>query len=99
MLAFSDACAIATRQLEASGIAPVDIDAGYPLNGWRLFAHPEHLPAHADRWHDVPFVTSKRSTRYVIASTPLPGAEVLRVIPLERVTWQTTRTIYVMRRW
>jgi len=98
LLGFNDACAAEVRRLEASGVAPYDIDAGYPLNGWRLYAHPEHLPAGADRRYDVPFVTSDRSARFVIVSHPPPGADVIRVVPLPRATWQATRELYVVRR-
>jgi hypothetical protein len=98
MLAFNGACARAAQELEASGIPPWDIDAGYALNGWRLYAHPEHLPAGANRRYDVPFVTSATATHYSITNNPLPQSEVLRIIPLERATWQATRAVYVVRR-
>jgi hypothetical protein len=98
MLAFNDACAKAARELEASGIPPWDIDAGYALNGWRLYAHPDHLPPGANRRYDVPFVTSNRATHYSITNSPLPQSEVLRIVPLERASWQATRDIYVVRR-
>jgi hypothetical protein len=98
MLAFNDACATAARALEATGIPPWDIDAGYVMNGWRLYAHPEHLPAGADRRYDVPYVTSDRPTRYSITNIPSPEFEVLRIVPLERASWQATRRVYVVRR-
>jgi hypothetical protein len=98
MLAFNAACAQAARELEASGIAPSEVDAGYPLNGWRLYAHPENLPAGADRRYDVPFVTSARLTRYSIANGPAPESDIVRVIPLDRATWQASRVLYVVRR-
>ncbi len=98
MLAFNDACAKAARELEASGIPPWDIDAGYSLNGWRLYAHPENLPPGADRRDDVPFVTSSRATHYSITNSPLPRSEVLRIVPLERASWQASRAVYVVRR-
>jgi hypothetical protein len=98
LLAFNQACSDAARQLEARGVAPWDIDAGYPVNGWRLYAHPEHLRSGDDRRYDVPFVTSDRKTPYVIANYPWPDADVVQVIPLPRATWQATRELYVMRR-
>jgi hypothetical protein len=98
MLAFNDACAKAARELEASGIPPWDIDAGYALNGWRLYAHPENLPPGANRRYDVPFVTSNRATHYSITNSPLPQSEVIRIVPLERASWQATRAVYVVRR-
>jgi hypothetical protein len=98
MLAFNDAAREAARELEATGIPAWDIDAGYSLNGWRLYAHPEHLPAGANRRFDVPFVTSNRATQFSIVNSPLPHSEVLRIVPLERSWWQATHAIYVVRR-
>jgi hypothetical protein len=98
LLGFNEACAAEVRRLEATGVPPYDIDAGYPLNGWRLYAHPEQLPLGADRRYDVPFVTSDRSARFVIVSHPPPGAEVIRVVPLPRATWQATHELYVVKR-
>jgi len=98
MLALNDASARMAQELEATGIPPWDIDAGYSLNGWRLYAHPEHLPPGANRRYDVPFVTSNRATPYSITNRPLPGAEVLRIVPLDRSSWQWTRVLFVLRR-
>jgi hypothetical protein len=89
---------MAVRRLEARGVPAPDIDAGYPLNGWRLYAHPENLPPGADRRYDVPFVTSAGKTPYVIANYPLPDADVIEVVPLPRATWQTTHELYVVKR-
>jgi hypothetical protein len=98
LLAFNEACAMAAKQLEASGVPPWEIDAGYPLNGWRLYAHSENLPPGADRRYDVPFVTSSREAQYVITNHPLAGADVIQVVPLPRATWQATRELYVVKR-
>lgn len=98
MLAFNDTCARVTKELEASGIPPWDIDAGYSLNGWRLYAHPENLRPGTERRYGVPFVTSKEPTQYSLTNTPPPGSEVLRTVRLDRATWQATRMLYVVRR-
>jgi hypothetical protein len=98
MLAFNDAGALAVRQLEATGVPAWEIDAGYSLNGWRLYAHPEHLPPEWDRRDDVPFVTSDRPTQYAITNRPLAGFDIARVVPLRSASWQTTNAIYVLRR-
>jgi Dolichyl-phosphate-mannose-protein mannosyltransferase len=98
MLAFNETCARLAAELEASGIPAWDIDAGYSLDGWRLYAHPERLPPGANRQFDVPFVTSNRPTHYSITNSPLPQSEVLRVVPLEHVSWQATRVVYVVLR-
>ncbi|MEP7305044.1 MAG: glycosyltransferase family 39 protein [Acidobacteriota bacterium] len=98
LLAFNEACALAAKRLEARGVPPWEIDAGYPLNGWRLYAHSENLPPGADRRYDVPFVTSDRKAQYVIANYPPAGANVIEVVPLPRATWQATRELYVVKR-
>ena len=98
MLAFNGTCASLTEELEASGIPPWDIDAGYPLDGWRLYAHPEHLPPGADRNSDVPFVNSSQATHYSITNSPLPKSQILRIVPLDQASWQATRVLYVLRR-
>lgn len=98
MLAFNGTCASVTEELEASGIPAWDIDAGYSLDGWRLYAHPERLPAGANRQSDVPFVTSNRPTHYSITNSPLPQSEVLRIVPLEHASWQATRALYLVHR-
>lgn len=98
MLDTNETAAAAARQLEREGIPPWQIDAGYALNGWRLYAHPEHLPPDADRRNDVPFVTSDRPTKYLVANVALPGYDVLRVLPLEHAWWQVSNRLYVLRR-
>jgi hypothetical protein len=98
MLAFNDTCARVAAELEASGIPAWDIDAGYSLDGWRLYAHPERLPPGANRQFDVPFVTSNRPTHYSITNSPLPHSEVLRTVPLKHASWQATRVVYVVLR-
>jgi hypothetical protein len=98
LLAFNEACGLAAKRLEASGVPPWEIDAGYPWNGWRLYAHSENLGPGADRRFDVPFVTSDREAQYVIMNYPPAGANVVEVVPLPRATWQTTRELYVVKR-
>ena len=98
MIATNAAVARLAHDLETQGIAPSDIDAGYTLNGWRLYAHPENLPPHADPHWSVPFVTSKRTTPYGIVNVPGPGEEVIRVEPLPAAIWQVTNRLYVVRR-
>ena len=98
MLATNDVVARLARELEASGVPPSEVDAGYALNGWRLYAHPEHLPPKADPRYDVPFVTSAAPTQYRIVNVPGPDEEVVRVEPLPAAWWQVTDRVYVVRR-
>lgn len=98
MLDVEEACAVAAHDLEAAGVPAWDIDAGYPSNGWRLYVHPEHLRADEDPGEDVPYVTSKKPTRYKVANTPLPDYTIVRVMPLRHAWWQASDRLYVLRR-
>jgi hypothetical protein len=98
MLDVAQACTAARHRLEASGVAPSEIDSGYPGNGWRLYAHPENLAPGADREYDVPVVTSRTPSTYEISNTPVPGYEVLSTISLDHASWQASDRLYVLRR-
>ncbi|MBZ5557000.1 MAG: glycosyltransferase family 39 protein [Acidobacteriia bacterium] len=98
MLGVNDTAGGIARRLEASGVKPWEIDAGYAWNGWRLYAHPENLAPGGDPQSDVPFVTSDAPSPYAIANSPQPGYEVVAVVPLTDATWQATRQLYVLKR-
>jgi hypothetical protein len=98
MLDVNEACETAAHDLEASGVPPWDIDAGYASNGWRLYVHPEHLRVDEDPGEDVPYVTSKAPTTYRVTNTPLPDYTVVRVLPLRHAWWQANDRLYVLRR-
>jgi hypothetical protein len=97
-LATNDVAAHFARELEAQGVPPSAIDAGYADNGWRLYVHPENLPPHADPRYDVPFVTSGRLPRYRIVNAPTLGERILRVESLPAAWWQVTDRMYVVER-
>jgi hypothetical protein len=98
MLATNAVTARIASELEAQGVPPSDIDAGYSLNGWRLYVHPENLPPHADRRYDVPFVTSNRDTLFRIVNAPQAGYDIVRTEKLPAATWQVTDRLYVVKR-
>jgi hypothetical protein len=98
MLDVNEVAAAAVRDLEATGVPAYEIDAGWALNGWRLWAHPERLRPGTDRRYGVPFVTSKEETPYLIASAPHEGYEVVRSLPLPHASWQATDRVYVLKR-
>jgi hypothetical protein len=85
------------RDLEAQGVRPIDVDAGYTLNGWRLYVHPENLPPGADPHTDVPFVSTDEPSPYRIVTIPVPGHDVVRSEKLPAAWWQVTDHIYVVR--
>lgn len=100
MLSVNHVAAEAVRRLEASGVAPHLVDAGYALNGWRLYAHAERLPAGVDRATGVSRVTSSTTPAgsFVIATRASEGRSVVGTLPLPAVTWQSTSQLYVVRR-
>jgi hypothetical protein len=91
------AAAEALAWLRTRGIPFSDIDAGYALDGWYLYAHPENLAPGQIPERDVPFVTTNERRPYVIATAPLNGYKVLRnyrwSIPLRSLEYN----IYVLQ--
>ena len=83
--------------LRNRGIPFSDIDAGYALDGWYLYAHPENLAPGQIPERDVPFVTTNEPRPYVIATAPLKSYKVLRnyrwSIPLRSLEYN----IYVLQ--
>ena len=75
---------------------PAQVDAGYAVNGWWLYAHPENLGAGMRAATDVPFVTAATSMPYVIANSPLPGYQVLRAVSWAS-PWAVSSTVFVLR--
>jgi len=90
-LRFNDALARQRTQLLSRGVRAQDIDAGYVFNGWWLYAH------NLVDQDDVPFVTSPRPLPYTLATTPLPGYTIERVVPVPSF-WSRPDHIYVVHR-
>ncbi len=98
MLAFARAVTSTAAELRAAGVPETELDAGYVENGWRLYAHPERLPAGKDPTLDVPHVTSKADgLPWVIANATLPGYRVERSVEFP-TWWAYTDRLYVLRR-
>ena len=76
------AAAAGLSWLRDRGVAFAEIDAGYALDGWYLYAHPENLAPGNIPERDVPFVTTNEKKPYVIATSSIAGYRVLR-----RYTW------------
>jgi hypothetical protein len=97
MLAFARTVGTTAAELRAAGVPELELDAGYVENGWRLYAHPERLPAGKTPALDVPHVTAKaEGLPWVIANAPLPGYEVVRTVEVP-TWWAHTRRIHVLR--
>lgn len=98
VLATNAVVADMTRQLEQQGIRPIDIDAGYTSNAWRLYTHPENLPPGADPHTDVPSVSDEIDTRYAIVTQPMPNDEILKTADMPSAWWQLKAHLYLVRR-
>jgi hypothetical protein len=97
MLAYARTVTATAAELRAAGVPELDLDAGYVENGWRLYAHPERLPAGKLPTLDVPHVTAKADgLPWVIANAPLPGYRVSRTIEVP-TWWAYTDRIYVLQ--
>ena len=71
------AAAAGLAWLREKGIPFSEVDAGYALDGWYLYAHPENLAPGQLADRDVPFVTTNEKKRYVIATSPIENYRVL----------------------
>jgi hypothetical protein len=94
---FNRAVSNAREWLLSEKVAPWQIDAGYVLNGWWLYAHPDNLPPGARPETDVPFVTSKTRLPYRIANSPMPSYEVVRDLTWQSL-WAASNKIYVLQK-
>ena len=72
----------ARNALEHQGVPRAAIDAGYSLNGEDLYRYPKHGIETAELEAGIPMITSPKVNEYTIASTPLPGTEVV-----QRLKW------------
>jgi hypothetical protein len=96
VLANNVASVAMARDLEAKGVPPADINAGYPWTAWRLYAHPENL-APGMTIADVPWVTSDdREMPYRVVTVPGPRDEIVRTEYLPAAGWQATDRIYLV---
>jgi hypothetical protein len=84
--------------LNDAGVPPWDIDAGYAINGWMLYAHPQRLAAGMDRERDVPFVTAARSATWLIAHSPVEGYAIVREVSWPEQPWPRRHRLYVLRK-
>lgn len=97
-LRVNEAAGRAVRELIAAGVPLAEIDAGYAWNGWLLYAHPEDLGPGRSPREDVPWVTSERPAKYVIATTPLEGYDVVREVGWSGLPWPAPTRLLVLER-
>jgi hypothetical protein len=94
---FHRAVAQARAWLLEQQVPPWYIDAGYALNGWWLYAHPENLPPGASPEPDERYLKTRAELPYVIANSPIPSYTVVRVFVWQTL-WAVSNKIYVLQR-
>jgi hypothetical protein len=83
-LAYQSALWQAVNVFKGKGLPIRDLDAGYAVNGWLQYAHPDQ--ARLDEKGDVIVtgLTSKQPARYQITNQPQPDASVIASRPFSR---------------
>jgi hypothetical protein len=94
---FNGAVSQARTWLLHQHVAPSQIDAGYVLNGWWLYAHPENLSPGARPESDVTFVTTEINLPFKVANSPVPSYKIIRAFTWQSL-WAVSDTIYVLQR-
>ena len=79
------------------GIPDQEINAGYVVNGWRLYADADRAPRDANGNVDVPWVNGGYDPPYRVANAPAEGWEVLATVPYDRWLGPDS-AIYLIRR-
>jgi hypothetical protein len=98
MLRFDQFCWDTYNELRASGVPPRDIDAGYVINGWMLYAHPENLPPGADPKEDVPYVTGDEDLPFKISTSPSKNYQVVKEVSFRAPFWSVSNKLYVLHK-
>ena len=72
--------------LQRLGARDAEINAGYVINGWLHYAHPDNAPRGADGTPKVPWINGVKDEplRYLVANQSAPGYETLYTIPYRR---------------
>jgi hypothetical protein len=83
-LQYNKALWAAVSALDRAGVPPCEIDAGYVVNGWRQYAHPEQAPRN-DGEVDVPWVNGSVELPYAVANSVPEGWIVLDRFPYRRL--------------
>jgi hypothetical protein len=77
------------------GVGAEQIDAGYALSGWGLYAHAPSGPPSRGREPEVPWVTGSPVLPYKIANVAEPSYTVVRSFR-RPMLWAASDTIYVL---
>ena len=100
MLRFDDSAWNAYYELRRSGIPAAEIDAGYAINGWMLYAHSENLPPGSDPTTDVPYITGDADLSYKISTSPSDSSdyETTKEITVRMPFWSVSNKLYVLHK-
>lgn len=97
-LRYNQAVHDAAQSLVDAGVPPSHIDAGYAWNGWTLYAHPANLGPGQTALRDVPWVTTDRTSEYVISKTPdRDGYVVEREVSWRDLPWPGPDRLFVLK--
>lgn len=94
-LHYNEVCATTYAALVDSGIRPYDIDAGWSLNGWMLYAQRK-LPPGIDPARDIPAVTSNAPRPFLFAKTAVEGYQPLHGVHWKGWGWPWPNQLYVL---
>jgi 4-amino-4-deoxy-L-arabinose transferase-like glycosyltransferase len=100
MLHFDQFCWDTYKELRISGVPPRDIDAGYVINGWMLYAHPENLRPGADPKKNVPYITGDEDLPYKISMSPGDDSDyqTVKETSLHMPFWSISNKLYVVHK-
>jgi hypothetical protein len=98
-LAYNRALWQGVGMLQRLGARDAEINAGYVVNGWLQYAHPDNAPRAADGTPKVSWInTGDEALRYWVANQPAPGYETLDTIPYRRWLGRSGRIFVLERR-
>jgi hypothetical protein len=86
--------------LQRLGARDAEINAGYVVNGWLQYAHPDNAPRGADGTPYIPWINGRKDEvlRYWVANQPAPGYETLHTIPYRRWLGRSGQIFVLERR-
>ncbi len=99
-LAYTRALWQGVAEARALGARDAEINAGYAVNGWLQYAHPEQAPRGPDGRLVVPWMNGGKDDplRYWVANGPAPGYETARTVPYRRWLAPSGRIFVLERR-
>ena len=99
-LAYTRALWRGVAEARALGAPDAEINAGYAINGWLQYAHPEQAPRGPDGQLVVPWLNGSKDhpLRYWVANGPAPEYETARTVPYRRWLGRSGQIFVLERR-